>query len=934
MLGRFPFLAAAFLVVSAALPSAAPAQELGAPPVFTPSYDDWGEHGLMQVPSARPGTDGDMGFTTSHVFPYNRYNLFFTPLPWMEAGFRYSAILNKPYAPGETQSYKDKSFDLKVRLFPETASFPETSIGFRDIAGTGLFSGEYLVFSRRYYDFDFSGGLGWGYMSTGALSFSNPLGIFSHSFKVRPGTGGAGAFTLDYFRGPSTAFFGGVEYHTRIEGVRLKLELDPDDYRNEPLGNTLRAPSPVNVAVVYDPYPFMQLSAGFERGNEFMLSLSLSANFNKLGLFKDTSKPPEVVPRPLPGPDVGVPLDETTLPRTDVATRARSVLPPPSGPDVGTPLDETTLPRTDMASAPAAPPLDELALAQPASPVTANGQTAGVDGLYKAARRLGYDIADVSIDGDNATITVATIPGRTHGSKRKLARLGAASLGVDRAVIADAGAVRTTPEGIVAASPANEDEGAAQVDGLYKEAQRLGYNIVDVSIDGDAAALTVAPIPGRRAGTKGQLVRMGEATLGVERAVVTETNAEGATPKSVEQQVADRIFADLKKIGFIGESFSMSGDHAWLSVSQSKYHVVTIALGRAERIVAADAPPNVEIITVDMLEHNLTALSATIYRRDLENAVAFAGSPEEIWSNATFAGADRGRPAGVTNDAAYPWFDWSLNPRLREDVGGPNSFFFYQIYAELAGTAHVTPGWSFDGSLGANLVNNFGGLQPNPASALPHVRSDIASYLKDGQYGILSAQSDYMFNIAPNWYGRVSGGILEYMYAGVDGEVLYRPYDERLAVGLDLNHVYQRGFDELFSFLPYQVTEGQLSLYYKLPFYNLTATLRVGRYLAGDKGATIELSRRFASGARLGIFASKTNVSAQQFGEGSFDKGFFLSFPLDLLLGNPSRSEASYVIRPLTRDGAQYIDILHPLYEDTDGYDPEELSKMWPSLLH
>ena len=107
------------------------------PPPFVPSYDDWGEYGLIQTPTARTGQDGDFGFTFSHVHPYDRYNIFVTPLPWFQGGFRYTAINNRPYAPGNNQSFKDKSIDLKLRLAPESASFPETSIGFRDIAGTG-----------------------------------------------------------------------------------------------------------------------------------------------------------------------------------------------------------------------------------------------------------------------------------------------------------------------------------------------------------------------------------------------------------------------------------------------------------------------------------------------------------------------------------------------------------------------------------------------------------------------------------------------------------------------------------------------------------------------------------------------------------------------------------------------------------------------------
>ena len=715
--------------------------ETDAPP-FAPTYDDWGEHGLLQTPGARMGNDGDLAFTYSHVHPYDRYNLFVTPLPWLEGGFRYTAITDRPYGPGfPNQSYKDKSIDLKIRLAPESADFPETAVGFRDVAGNGLFSGEYIVFNRRYYNFDFSGGMGWGYLSSRG-AFANPLGALSPSFRSRSGSTGTGSFTLDYFRGPKVGLFGGVEYHTPIEGVTLKLELDPNDYQHEPLQNSFQVRSPVNAGVVYQAFSFLQLSAGFERGTTAMLRATLTTNFNSIGLFRDTSPPPPLTPRAAAPPSVGRPLDETALPRVAAAP----------------------------ATAPPAP----------------------------------------------------------------------------------------TPPPAVA-----------------------------------------APVP------------------------IAET----------EPAVAKRIFAALETIGFIGESFAMNGSQAWLAVSQNKYHIVTIALGRAARVVAAEAPPGIELITIDLVEDNLTAASITLQRHDLENAVADKGSPEEIYAHTEFFGSDPARPPAIVNADAYPWFDWGLNPRIRQELGGGNNFLIYQVYAELSGTAHIAPGLTMDGSLGANLINNLNSLHSEPSSALPHVRSDIGLYLQQGKTGIFQWQGDYLFNIAPDWYGRASAGLLEYMYAGVDTEILYRPYGRRLAIGLDVNHVIKRDFNDLFGLQNYQVTEGQLSFYYQLPFYNLTAALRVGRYLAGDKGATIELSRQFESGVRAGIFVTKTNVSAQQFGEGSFDKGFFISFPLDLLLANPSRSEADYAYRPLTRDGGQYVSIAKPLYTMTDGYDPEELSKMWPQLL-
>jgi hypothetical protein len=833
VLARLRFLIVVAALGEAALPRAAGAQTvpqteaLPVVPSFAPSYDDWGEYGLLQTPTARPGADGDFSFTYSYVHPYERYNLFVTPLPWMQTGFRYTAVDNRPNGPNlPNVSYKDKSIDLRIRLAQESADFPETTVGFRDIGGTGLFSGEYIVMSRRMYDFDLSAGMGWGYLSSRA-AFANPFGLLSRTFKQRPSTHAAGGFTLDYFRGPNVGLFGGVEYHTPIEGLRFKLELDPSDYQSEPLGNRFGVRSPVNAGVVYRLLPFMEVSAGVERGTTVMLRATVDANFNSLGLFRDTSTPPALEPRPVAPPAPGRTLDQSGLPLV-----SEPAGPPPAA--------------LESASAPLRP--------APPVPVAAT-QASGSDRLYEGARRLGYDIDEVAIDGDSATISITPRADGTQAAPGSLEALAVADLpGVRHAVIASDGAVPAAP--------------------------------------------SAAPPP---AGT--------------------------------DAVVAGRVFADLKKFDLRGLSFATTGSHAWLAMSQDKYHIYTIALGRAARIVAADAPPAIELITIDILEDNLTAVSVTMMRRDLENAVAETGSPEEIFEHANLAGSSPDRPPAIANAAAYPYYDWGLNPRLRQQLGAPNNFVIYQVYAELAGTAHLAPGLSVDGSLGANLFNNINSLQPNPASGLPHVRSDIGFYLKEGKTGLFQLQGDELFNIAPDWYGRVSGGVLEYMYDGIDSEVLYRPYGSRFAVGLDVNHVIKRDFNERFGLQNYQVTEGQLSFYYKLPFYNLTATLRIGRYLAGDKGATIELSRVFTGGVRAGIFATKTNVSAAAFGEGSFDKGFFISFPLDLLLANPSRTEASYVVRPLSRDGGQYVEIEKPLYQATDGYDPEELSKMWPQLL-
>ena len=141
------------------------------------------------------------------------------------------------------------------------------------------------------------------------------------------------------------------------------------------------------------------------------------------------------------------------------------------------------------------------------------------------------------------------------------------------------------------------------------------------------------------------------------------------------------------------------------------------------------------------------------------------------------------------------------------------------------------------------------------------------------------------------------------MYGGVGGEWLYRPWQGKLAFGVDVNHVRQRDFAQNLSFRDYSVNTGHATLYWDTGWNDLQVKLSAGQYLAGDTGATIDVKRSFANGTAIGAWATKTNVSAQQFGEGSFDKGIYLSIPFDVMLPKSAPGIANLVWTPLTRDG-------------------------------
>lgn len=286
----------ALQIAADAIPMQRPARD------FPITASDWGTIGVLQTPSARFGPAGSASIGFSYVNPYARLNVMLQPLDWFEFGFRYSDVRTHAYGPSSLsgdQTYKDKSIDFRIRLWKESAYIPQFAAGMRDVGGTGLFSSEFIVASKRTGDFDWSLGLAWGNMGARG-SFANPLSIFSSRFNTRPAGSGTGNFNArSVFRG-RTALFGGVQYQTPWTPLILKLEYDGNNYEHEPFSTDLHASSPFNVGLVYRLTKNLDLSASFERGNRAMLGVSLHGDLSQLHANKVSDPPrlPVVAQRP------------------------------------------------------------------------------------------------------------------------------------------------------------------------------------------------------------------------------------------------------------------------------------------------------------------------------------------------------------------------------------------------------------------------------------------------------------------------------------------------------------------------------------------------------------------------------------------------------------------------------------------------------------
>jgi len=102
------------------------------------TYNNHGVVGLVNMPTARFFDESVYGLSIYDGTPDQKITMTSSPFNWLEASFFYTNIQEMPYPGFEYQDYKDKGFNIKIRLKDE-GLLPALAIGINDIAGTGFY---------------------------------------------------------------------------------------------------------------------------------------------------------------------------------------------------------------------------------------------------------------------------------------------------------------------------------------------------------------------------------------------------------------------------------------------------------------------------------------------------------------------------------------------------------------------------------------------------------------------------------------------------------------------------------------------------------------------------------------------------------------------------------------------------------------------------
>jgi len=261
-----------------------------------------------------------------------------------------------------------------------------------------------------------------------------------------------------------------------------------------------------------------------------------------------------------------------------------------------------------------------------------------------------------------------------------------------------------------------------------------------------------------------------------------------------------------------------------------------------------------------------------------------------------------------------------IAPRIETLVNDPSGFFKSAVGLITSLDYQPWKGGLFTTSLRTILYNNISTgvdvVEPCPP------RSDFVDYLSNSNARINTLAFDQIVQLPGDVWARGAVGAFESAYMGLGGELFRFFGDGRFGAGIEAEYVKKRDLDSQFK-----EKEGCcsfhsafLNLYYHLwPSQGIDVGLKIGRFLGGDEGVRIDLSRTFKH-FTVGAWLTVTDTSdfVADYNRGYEDKGIYLSIPLSVFFDSDIFGRLNYSIRAFTRDPGAIVNQPRHLYPFTD----------------
>lgn len=388
--------------------------------------------------------------------------------------------------------------------------------------------------------------------------------------------------------------------------------------------------------------------------------------------------------------------------------------------------------------------------------------------------------------------------------------------------------------------------------------------------------------------------------------------------KPLEQinSLEERITKALHYKGFSDIGIALEYDNLVIEAQNDKYFYTPKAFETILKIVHDIAPDKIQNVTIVLKDDGISMAELKTTKPDIDDLYNEKLTLNEFLYLSSMT-TDISKSPGIATKHRKS-FNYGMKPSFQTFLNDPSGFFKYRF--------GIT-GWiSYQPWKGASLVTGVSLFPFNTVStsnkplSIP-VRSDLVFY-KQENISLSSLMVEQIYKTDYEIFGRVSGGILETQYAGIDGEIAKPLFGGRIMLGISGSAVKKRDINRPFGL---KEKDRRTKDIYTTAFFNtrinipekeISIDIKTGKFLAGDNGTSISVSK-FINGVVLSAWYSFTDTSIfrDKFNKGYHNKGVAVSIPLRLFKGADSKTSYSIAISPWTRDVAQDIAHFNNLFD-------------------
>lgn len=396
-----------------------------------------------------------------------------------------------------------------------------------------------------------------------------------------------------------------------------------------------------------------------------------------------------------------------------------------------------------------------------------------------------------------------------------------------------------------------------------------------------------------------------------------------------EKQLSDRLSNEVAAERMSNVQTSVNENKIWIEFDNSRYDEDLKAVGRSISTVDEVAPKNYDTIYATLKTKNVPTKTFKVNREEFDsfeneqvsadyfkNALVITNSVEKMEKEFKNEKEDIYK----TEIAGTNRFTYDLSPTIKHYFNDKNKPYAAKLSAMGTVGYDIAPGVFMKARVLHPFYNSIKDIEtstPLEDNRLS-IRSNMVDYYKYNETQLQNFTLDYLFRTPYDSMAKIEVGYMDIAFTGTDLE-WYRSFnDETLGLGFEYQYLYKRPVDEMLDVYEDLKYDAKFINTYALlsDKYGLHLGLKIGQFIAGDKGVKIDFARTHKT-FTIGAYLTATNsdeVFTSTENKGYIDKGLYITFPLDTVNKKLQKGSLNYGLSPWTRDVGQYSGTSMSLY--------------------